>query len=192
VENEADRKADLVQRYMNHPRKFRHQGKSYDDYSEFLVEQAFRQAGYFVVSRNTNYFDGKIYRRAEAPARGRPPDLDFIVIPKERIIPIGVQVKNRLDYPEKESIDEFLAMCTELELKPLLVVRMAHEMHNARVVLAGGKVVVFKRWLIKPPFPRTIFQQLLDLKLPFSVYKFTPDFLVKSLAQRKIEFLREV
>jgi hypothetical protein len=135
----------------NHLRKYSHLGINYDDYSEYLVEQAFRQAGYLVVAKNTNYFNGRVYRRAAAPRRGRPPDLDFLVLITEKALPIGVQIKNRLDYTDNQSIDEFLAMCTQLEFRLLLVARMAHEMQNRRVVDARGKVVMFKRRLIKPP-----------------------------------------
>jgi hypothetical protein len=66
VKNIVDEKAELVAAYAGHKREFYYGNKRYDDYSEFLVEGPLRQAGYLIMARNTNYFDGKIYQRAVA------------------------------------------------------------------------------------------------------------------------------
>jgi len=189
VVSSADHKADLAWSYSNHENRFQRQGVTYMDYSEYLVEIALRQAGYIVLCKDTYYFNGRAYTRPDI-IPGRPRDLDFTAYLPERRVGIGVQIKNRLHYPGKEDIDFLLEMCTHLGIKPLLVVRMAPEKDLARVVKAGGRVVVFKRLLLRPPFDRQRFREILStLNLPISVYTYAPDFLVDKLSEAKDAFL---
>jgi excisionase family DNA binding protein len=124
VEHIAKHKSNLIDVYTKHPRRYERRGITYMDYSEFLVEGAMIQAGYTIVAKDTYYFNGIVYLQNAGP--GRPRDLDFIAcIPGKRAY-IGVQVKNRMGYPKRDDISEFLDICNTLHLKPVLVTRMAH------------------------------------------------------------------
>ena len=96
-----------------------------------------------------------------------------------------MQVKNQLRYPRPEDLDMFLDMCQSLRVKPLLVARMAHEMQLKRIRDIGGGFVIFKRWILKPPFPRDVFQKLVERGLPVAVYTRVPGFLVNRLLEVK-------
>jgi len=68
-----------------------------------------------------------------------------------------------------------------LKLKPLLIARMAHPMQVKRIIDIGGKVVLFKRLILQPPFPKNVFYELTSRGLPISVYTRVPGFLVDKL-----------
>lgn len=176
VREEAETKAQLVNVYAHHDNSYRHEGIAYDDYSEFLVEQALIASNFAIESRHT-----RRHREREAVVRyrgvGRPPDLDFIASVRDHYF--GVQVKNRLDYPEAQSIRDFLNICNQLQIIPLLIIRMAPENLLVQITESGGRVIVFKRWLLRPPFPRNTFRELLQIGIPAAVYTRVPDFLVK-------------
>jgi len=185
VREVARTKAELVNVYAKHDNSFRNSGILYDDYSEFLVEQALVANDFVIEARHTRQYRGKEALVRENQGAGRPPDLDLIVSLENRHH-LGVQVKNRLDYPEAQSIRDFLGMCEQLQLRPLLVVRMAPENLLGQVTDSGGRAIVFKRWLLRPPFPRDTFREMLQLGIPAAVYTRVPDFLLartRELAQ---------
>jgi len=175
--------ANYFDTYEKHPRKYVYQDIHYADYAEFLVERALIKAGYVVVAKDAYYFNGKIYIR---PGPGRPADLDFIAYVPEKDVFFGVEVKNKLRYPKQEEIDLFLDICQTLEIRPLLVTRMAHEMYIKKVIGKDGRVVVFKQLLLQPPFPEDVFEALRNKRgFPIAVYTKVPDFLVKRFTRIK-------
>jgi len=176
VSQRARAKADMVEAYANHDNGFEQGGILYDDYSEFLLEQALIQAGFVIEARNTRSFRGRQAVVRQEQGAGRPPDLDLVASLEGHHI-LGVQVKNRLDYPEASSIRDFLSICNQLNLRPLLAVRMAPEDVLNQITKSGGRVIVFKRWLLKPPFPREVFNKMQETGFPVSVYQRVPDFL---------------
>ncbi|MEM2112035.1 MAG: helix-turn-helix domain-containing protein [Candidatus Bathyarchaeia archaeon] len=185
VEPIALQKRELIEFYVNYPRDFKSGNVLYDDYSEFLVERALIDAGYVVVSKNAYYFNGNAYRQSVGP--GRPKDLDFIVCfpPKNKYL--GLQIKNRLEYPKMDDVYMFLDICHTLHVLPILVTRISHPRVYSVINNVGGKIVIFKRYLLKPEFPRDKFNQIVDgLSIPLGVYRRVPDFLVQ-----KFEGLRE-
>lgn len=193
VQGIADEKAELIDYYSKYAREnefvSQPQGIRYDDYSEYLVEDALRQAGFIVTGKNSTYFDGRQYVPT-AVQPGRPADLDFTAVSRSKQVFVGVSVKNRLDYPTSGDIDQVLVICDVLKLKPLLVARMASAEAFGRVPAAGGRVVPFKRWLLKPGMPRNMFDQISDagrgksvLALPVSIYRYAPSMLVELLKE---------
>jgi len=177
VSQKARAKADMVGVYASHDNSFHQRGIFFDDYSEFLVEQALIQAGFVIEARNTRSFRGRQAVVRQNQGAGRPPDLDLVASLQRRHV-LGVQVKNRLDYPEASSIRDFLSICNQLNVRPLLAVRMAPEYVLNQITESGGRFIVFKRWLLKPPFPRETFNQMQETGFPVSVYQRVPDFLV--------------
>lgn len=64
------------------------------------------QAGYTVVSKDAYYFNGVAYRETLEP--GRPKDLDFIARIPNKDVYVGVQVKNKLEYPTEKEISQLI------------------------------------------------------------------------------------
>jgi len=155
----------------------------YNDYSEYLVEQALLKAGFRVLAKDTYYFNGIACKLRSGP--GRPPDLDFIAeIPCQKYV--GVEVKNRLEYPKKREICDLINLCACLNLKPLLVARRVHPSVFSIVPRHKGYVCIFRRYILQPELPREKFNEITkELGFPLSVYRYTPDFLVKELKKAK-------
>jgi len=179
VEEVAKEKLELVGFFEGYERKFERDGISYLDYSEYLVEQALIRAGYTVVAKDTYYFNGLVCLIKEGP--GRPPDLDFIAaLPNKGFV--GVQVKNRLEYPKLDDVNILIELCRGLHLKPLLITRQAHPMTFDVMRRLGGWTVVFKQKLLKPGFPADKLKALRrGLGFPVAVYKWPPEYLIRRL-----------
>jgi len=174
------KKSLIVETYAQHNNTFQANGIWYDDYSEYLVEDALSIKGFTIEDRHTRRFRGKEAIVRTTKKAGRPPDLDIISSYRKRHF-LGVQVKNRLDYPEANSIRDLLSICEQLELLPVLVIRMAPPDVIDAVTSIGGQVLVLKRWLLCPPFPNETFLEMQRLGIPVSVYRRTPDFLISKI-----------
>jgi excisionase family DNA binding protein len=179
VKDMAKDKLKLIETFENYERKFERDGIRYQDYSEYIVEQAMIRAGYTVVAKDSYYFNGIACVLQIGP--GRPPDLDFIAkLPSEDYA--GVQVKNRVEYPKPNDINTFIELCRVLHLRPLLITRQAHPMTFDVIRRLNGWVVVFKQSLLKPGFPRDTFEALRQqVGIPIAIYKWPPDFLIEAL-----------
>jgi hypothetical protein len=105
----ADRKSELVNHYKNYPFSFRTQpeGVQYDDYSEYLWEQAMIREGFDVTGKSTHYHKGLTYIKPWQAA-GRQPNLDFIAKHPEKDLDFGFSLKNKLDYPIDDEITPLL------------------------------------------------------------------------------------
>jgi len=186
VEPIALQKKELIDYYMNYPRDFRQGDILYDDYSEFLVERALIHAGYVVVSKNAYYFNGNAYRQSVGP--GRPRDVDFIAYLRSKEAYLGLQIKNRLEYPKVPDIHEFLDICHTLHLRPVLVTRISDPRVYSLIENVDGEIVIFLRYFLKPEFPHEKFKIIVeDLGIPLGVYRRVPDFLVQKVENLKAE-----
>ena len=58
VKDIAEEKLRLVEIFETYERKFERDGIKYQDYSEYIVEQAMIRAGYTVVAKDSYYFNG--------------------------------------------------------------------------------------------------------------------------------------
>jgi len=181
VKDLAKEKLELVKFFEGYERKFERGGISYLDYSEYLVEQALIRAGYTVVAKDTYYFNGLVCLIREG--LGRPPDLDFIAaLPNKGFV--GIQVKNRLEYPKPDDVNVFIELCRCLHLKPLLITRQAHPMTFDVIRRLGGWTVVFRQKFLKLGFPVDKLEALRkNLGFPVAVYKWPPDYLIRRLIE---------
>ena len=170
-------KLEIYNAYRNHPRECVINGEHYDDYSEYLVERALLKSRFKIVAKNTNYFNGIRYRGSGK--RGPSPDLDFILYADS--VFIGVQVKNRLGYPDSNVINTLIDMCNYLGLRPMLITRVAHPSTYVTLSKHGGWVISFKQYFLKPPFPREVLEKARSLGIPVAVYKDPPEYLIKLL-----------
>jgi len=148
IKDMAEKKLKLIETFETYERKFERDGIKYQDYSEYMVEQAMIRAGYtVVVAKDSYYFNGIACILQTGP--GRPPDLDFIAkLPNGDYV--GVQVKNRVEYPKPNDINTFIELCRVLHVRPLLVTRQAHPMTFDVIKRLNGWVVIFKQILLKP------------------------------------------
>lgn len=187
VKDIIEYKRDLMETYINHPKVYRRRGVIYDDYSEMLVEDAFIKNDYKVVAKNTQYFNGKVYDVDAKIKPGRKRDLDYICYVKEKEYYLGVQIKNRLEYPKMNDVKLLLDLCHVLELIPMLITRISHPRIYDVFKPIKGEVIQFKRYFKQPPFPRDKYKQIEnDLGIPIGVYKWVPDFLINQI-KRKVE-----
>jgi excisionase family DNA binding protein len=179
VKEMAEMKLKLTKTFEEHERTFERDGLKYQDYSEYLVEQAMIRAGYTVVAKVSYYFNGMAC--VLQTGAGRRPDLDFIAMLPSGIY-VGVQVKNRVEYPKQDDINILVELCRVLHLRPLLVTRQAHPMTFDVLKRLNGWVVVFKQILLKPDFPPEILHRLrTEVGIPIAMYKWPPEYLIKAL-----------
>lgn len=186
IEELASHKNQLMEIYINHPRNYKRRGVIYDDYSEMLVEDALIRTGYVVVAKNSHYFNGKEYHQTEERRRGRKRDLDYIAYMKSRDIYIGIQVKNRLEYPRIDDVHLLLDICHALDVIPVLVTRLSHPRIYSVFTAIRGEVIQAKRYFLQPPFPNDAFEEITrKLRIPLGVYKWVPDFLISAFEKLK-------
>ena len=184
VEPIAIKKQELMDYYTKYPRNFRMGDTIYDDYSEFFVERALIHSGYFVVSKNAYYFNGNSYR--QNVGAGRPRDVDYIACVRGQNNYIGIQIKNRLEYPKVEDVHELIDICNTLNLKPVLVTRISHPRVYSLINNVGGEIVIFLRYFLQPEMPRDKFDFIVNvLGIPLGVYRRVPDFLVQKFEKLK-------
>jgi len=172
----AQLKARIVRVYANHNNSYDADHIHYDDYSEFFVSQALIQNQFTINAYHARKI-GNLVAFGPKVGPGRPRDLDLIS--SKGRARIGIQVKNRLDYPEAESIRNFLILCKQLQLTPVLVVRQAPLLTLKSVTDEGGYVIVCKQWMLRPPFPRETLNDMRELGIPAAVYQRVPDFLIR-------------
>ncbi len=176
VIEETEGLLDIYQDF-NLERKIQLNDVSYNDYSEYLVEQSMVAAGFKVVAKETNYFDGKAV--FFGGRRGPPRTLDFIICKPSHSVFIGVQVKNKFDSPSQSDFDQLNDLCTGLGLKPMMVCRTCEPRFFVPMKGKGGRIIVFKRQLLKPGLDRNHFDKLNEKGFPIGIYRNPPDFLIK-------------
>lgn len=179
----AKQKNELMQIYVNHPRRFERDGIVYMDYSEYLVERALLLAGYTIVAKDTYYFNGIVYRPSNGA--GRPQDLDYIAHIPEKDIYLGIQVKNKMEHPTLVEVDELLKICNILHLHPILIGRIIYPLTYDLLKSNKGRAIPCKRYFLQPPFPRDAFSEIIDMGIPIGVYTRCPEFLVRLLLELK-------
>jgi len=193
VEGLAGEKAALIRSYIGHPKAFvsMPEGQRYDDFSEFMVEHALQKAGFVVLGKSTRYFNGRTYLRGPV-SPGRPADLDFTAGMDGCRVCVGIQCKNLLDYPRDTAIDQLLEISEVLQVKPMLVARIASARQVGRIASAGGYTVMYKRWLLQPEMEPELFKKISDygrgdsvLGLPVSIYRYTWEVLVGLLSNAR-------
>jgi hypothetical protein len=182
IQSIADEKIGLLTTYSSHPRAYTYKQIKYSDYAEFLVEWALVEAGFIIVAKETYYFNRNIFLPNAGP--GRPQDLDFIALSPTNKVFVGIQVKNKLEYPKPADTSSLIDICNTLHLRPVLVTRNAHPMTFLPIQNSKGFIIVFKRYLLQPPFDRAKFKKLVyDLEIPIGVYQTTPDFLIRKFIE---------
>jgi len=179
VESLAAHKKQLMNLYISHPRRYSRRGIIYDDYSEMFVEDALLKSGYIVVSKNAHYYNGKEYHQS-GKRPGRKSDLDYIAYERSKNCAIGIQIKNRLEYPKMDDLHLLLDICRTLDLTPVLVTRLSHPRIHSVMKSNKGHIIQVKRYLLQPPFGNKAFKEITNnLRIPLGVYKWVPEFMIR-------------
>jgi len=61
----------------------------------------------------------------------------------------GAEIKNTLDYIDRDEFEEKLLICKDLGLRPLFICRMLPKSYARQVIQAGGFALIFK-WQLYP------------------------------------------
>jgi len=96
---------------------------------ELLVDATLPLAGFNVIARNVNSFQGRLWTETGH-------DLDRIV--ERRGASYGVEIKNTLPYIDRDEFRTKLEMCSFLGLRPLFVSRMAPKSYSFDIIQRGG------------------------------------------------------
>ena len=62
----------------------------------------------------------------------------------------GTEIKNTLDYIEREELEVKISMCEELKIRPLFILRFAPKSYIDMIIRAGGYAMIFE-WQLYPP-----------------------------------------
>jgi hypothetical protein len=135
------------------------------DHAEMMYLGALAERGFVCVGRNTNS-----YRERQWTASNE--DLDYIV--EREGLGYGVEVKNTLDYIEREVMWAKMRICEHLGLAPVFIVRASPKSYTYEIYQAGGFVVIFQRQMY--PFGcRDLVEEIQrELGLPVESPRFVP------------------
>jgi hypothetical protein len=135
---------------------------------ETLVDAAMPIEGFVPVGRETQ-------RNGDLVWTSTGHDLDRIF--ERDGVRYGTEIKNTLDYIDREQLIVKLAMCEHLHLRPLFVVRFAPKTYVERVRQAGGFTLVLKYQLYpfgQEAFAREVRERLgLPVDCPRALYAAT-------------------
>jgi len=105
---------------------------------ESIVAPILESAGFTKIGRNINEYNGKKWNKTDE-------NLDFIF--QKNGIGIGIEIKNTLDYINKNEFENKIEMCEYLNIKPFFIVRKMPDSyiyklkeHNGRAAIIGTQV----------------------------------------------------
>jgi len=102
---------------------------------EMLFDAALPRFGFMPMDRNVRTWNGREWTESNH-------DLDRIFV-KDGIA-YGAEIKNKLHYIERDELLTKLAICAELRIRPLFIMRMAPKSYINDIVRAGGYALIFK------------------------------------------------
>lgn len=104
-------------------------------HGETMVDAALPKIGMKPLARNVRAFEGREWNETGH-------DLDRIL--ELDGIRYGVEIKNQLQYIERDEFTAKLNMCSALKLRPLFVVRMLPRSYMNEIYLRGGYAMIMK------------------------------------------------
>jgi hypothetical protein len=150
------RRARQVIRLINeyaHPTVTREIG----DRGETLTLEGFARHQFIMHSRNSTEYQGRIWT-------GSDHNLDFIF--ERDGLAYGVEVKNTLPYMEREDFDQSIAICSELGIRPVHVVRRNPEPWLIELRGLGGFTLMLDYQLYPPLLEPLASRVREELRLP--------------------------
>lgn len=142
---------------------------AYGKYAEQLFLLALLKRGFQFVNEDTNEFNGKKWNKTNH-------NLDFII--KKDNISYGCEVKNKLNYIDRNELDIKLEMCAYLGLVPLFIMRYSPKSYNNEIINNVGYLMIFETQIFpldKEDLVRTISG---ELELPVVCSGAIPDSII--------------
>jgi hypothetical protein len=133
---EATRIAKLIERYSRED-----VGRALGQHGELMFDAALPRFGFMPVAWNVNEHQGKRWMLTDH-------NLDRVFTRDS--VAYGAEIKNTLDYIDREELDIKLEMCKDLGLRPLFIMRFAPKSYNDMIIKAGGYAMIFE-WQLYPP-----------------------------------------
>lgn len=155
------KKIDLVDKYSD-PVTCR----AYGEHAELLFERAILRRGFNFVDEDFNEVGGRKWTKSNH-------NLDFAVEKDE--ITYGAEVKNTLDYIEKEELDIKLEMCEYFDITPLFIMRNASTYYIDEIVKSGGFAMIFEAQVYPIAYTELVAEIRRETLLPVMVSKNVPD-----------------
>lgn len=98
-------------------------------HGEHMVLEGFAREEFVMRGREARRYKGRVWTESEH-------DLDFIF--EKDGVSYGIEVKNTLGYMDHQELQIKIAMCTELDLRPVIVARMLPKTWVEELRDAGG------------------------------------------------------
>ncbi|MFQ5882263.1 MAG: hypothetical protein ACE5I9_07295, partial [Candidatus Methylomirabilales bacterium] len=115
-------------------------GRAMGHHAEMLFTAAFATVGFIPTAENVREYKGSKWVETGH-------NLDRIF--ERDGVAYGTEIKNTLEYIEREELEIKLRMCEKLVVKPLFIIRMAPKSYIEMVRQAGGFSLIFK-WQLYP------------------------------------------
>lgn len=129
---------DIIRKYSN-PLVTDACGKQAENI--FLNGLAVRR--FLPVGRDINEYRGKKWVKTNE-------NLEYIV--ERDDVAYGCEVKNRLDYIERDELESKLEMCRFLGVRPLFIMRHSPKSYNKLIIDEGGYAMIFITQIYPPGF----------------------------------------
>ena len=142
----------------------------------FLTALPFRR--FISVARSTREYKGRKWVKTKE-------DLDFIV--ERDNVAYGCEVKNRLDYIERDELESKLEMCKFLKIRPVFIMRQSAKSYNKMIIDAGGYVMLFDKQVYPPSLQRLADEVREKTGLPVVASDKVPD----SILDRFLEWYKK-
>lgn len=154
-------------------------GRALGNHGEQMFDAALPRAGFMPRGRDVRQYADRAWTETGH-------DLDRVF--ERDGVAYGVEVKNTLDYIERQELEVKIRMCSALGLRPLFIVRMAPKSYIEQVRREGGFTLVFK-YQLYPHGHLGLARQVQDeLGLPVDA----PAAIAEGTVQRLLRWHREV
>jgi len=133
---EANKIVTLIRRYS-----VEEVSRAIGDHGELMFDAALPRFGFMPVAWNTQEYKGRKWTTTGH-------NLDRVFERDE--VGYGAEIKNTLDYIEREELESKIGMCKELGIRPLFILRFAPKNYIDMIIKAGGYAMIFE-WQLYPP-----------------------------------------
>lgn len=138
--------------------------------AELLFKLALVKRGFALRAEDAREYAERVWTRTEH-------NIDFVV-EKDGCV-YGGEVKNRLDYIEREELELKLELCRHLGVTPLFIMRVSPKSYNYMIIQQGGFALIFETQ-IYPPGQEPLVERIRRvLRLPVVCSRAIPDGIIE-------------
>lgn len=124
---------------------------------ERMILHCFARCEFIYKGEGTNQFNGKVWTKTRH-------DLDFIF--ERDSVAYGIEVKNTLDYMDKDEFYTKIELCQYLDIRPVFAVRMIPKSWIRDLFEAGGYAMILKYQLYPLSHRELAKKMVQELNLP--------------------------